>query len=154
LIDAGFLRLVEDLAMVQRLTGTFFPMLPQFSPEDLDALGEAVDLLNGTEVTRSWNEASFELVVADPNTVLNELSSKADGASFYVEGQTAVRIGGHVLPLGKTRTYFPEARIANLEEIEKAAAAAAAAADLGDDLTVPVKLEALGTRTLTRSLVS
>jgi hypothetical protein len=150
LIEDGFVRLVEDLAMVQRRTGTFFPMVTEFSEKDLGELAEAVELLEGKESTRGWSEASFELIVADPETFLQELVSKADRGAFFIDGQAAVSIGGHVVPLGKTRTFIPEARISNLADIEQAAAAAAS----GGDLIVPVKLEALGAKTLKRSLVS
>lgn len=51
-IERKYVRLVEDLGKVQRETGTFFPMPTEFSDEDLRELVEAVDLLDGKEITQ------------------------------------------------------------------------------------------------------
>ena len=149
-IEDGYVKLVEDLARVQRESRTFFPMPPEFSKADLRELAEAIDLLDGKEVEQSWSDASFELIPSDPKGLLDELASKAEGATFVTEREAGAAIAGHILPLGTMRTYIPAARIANLDELRKAVERSSN--DEGE-LSMHVALEAIGDKILKRSLL-
>lgn len=148
-LDEEYIRLVEDLARLQRETRTFFAMPPEFTHEDLRELSETLGLLDGNEVVKGWSTASFRLNVTDPQLFLEELTSNAEGAAFVTEGHGEAKIAGHTLPLGKMRTHLPAARVSNLEEVRQAARAASP----GEELEVQVELEALNDKTLRMSLV-
>lgn len=61
LLEEEYVRLIEDLARLQRETGTFFTMPAVFTEEDLRELAQALALLEGKDVTFTWNEASLPL---------------------------------------------------------------------------------------------
>lgn len=138
-IEEEYVRLVQDLARLQRETGAFFAMPPEFTHEDLRELAEALDLLDGKEVTRGWDSASFGLNVAEPDRFLEELTSRADGPAFVTESQTEARIAGHSVPLEKMRTHLPAARVSNMDDVRRAVEAA----PRSEELVVQLELEAL-----------
>jgi hypothetical protein len=145
-LEEGYIRLVEDLARLQRETQTFFAMPPLFSPDDLREIKEGLALLDGKEVTQSWTTASFELNVSDPEQFLGELKEEQ---AFLTEGQAEARVAGHAMPLGKMRTHMAAARVANLDAVQ----AAAAALPPGEELIVKIELEASGDKTLRMTLI-
>ncbi len=144
-----YIRVVEDLARLQRETRTFFPMPAEFTREDLRELAEALDLLDGKEVAHGWEAASFGLNVTEPDRFLAELASKADGAAFVTEAQAGAKIAGQTLPLGKMRTQIPAARVCNLDDIRMAVESS----QPNEELVVQVELEALADKTLRMSLL-
>lgn len=150
-IEEEYVRLVQDLASVQRETGTFFLMPAEFSNRDLRELAEAVDLLKGKEVTQEWNEGSFELEVANPHRFIQEMESVAKKGAFLVEGDAEATIAGHVVPLGRMRTHLPDARITNLDELRQKVKVERGVSE--EDLLVRVKLEAVGAKTARMSLI-
>lgn len=148
-VEEEYVQLVEDLSRLQRETGTFFAMPPEFTQEDLRELAQALALLDREDVTFKWNDASFKLNVVEPERFLQEVVSKAQGGAFIQEGQGKATIAGHTVPLGKMRTYLPAARIANVDTIRRAVEGARS----GEELTVELALEALNDATGKTSLV-
>jgi hypothetical protein len=138
-MEERYVRLVTDLASLQRETNTYFAMPALFSPEDLHEIAEGLELLDGKEVELPWKKAQFELNVTDPKRFLAELEDKADGMAFFVDGPGQATIAGHTLPLGKMRTFSPAARVTNPDEVR----AALRGADDDDGPIVRVELEAL-----------
>jgi len=139
-MEEPYVRLVSDLARLQRETNTYFAMPPLFSQEDLREIAEGLELLDGKEVELSWRKASFDLTVTEPERFLTALNDREDGMAFFIDGQGEVSVAGHTVPLGSIRTYSPAARITNLEEV-RAALLSAHAEDEG--FSVQVELEAL-----------
>jgi hypothetical protein len=150
LVEEEYVQLVKDLAKVQRETGTFFPMPPKISRQDLQELSEAVDLLDRKGISQSWDEASFVLDVAEPQRFLQEVGSKPEGAAYLIEGEATATIAGHTIPLGRMRTHIPEAVVSNMEEVTKALEATDEEAE---STAVKVILKSIGEKTFKRSLV-
>jgi hypothetical protein len=148
-LEEGYVRLVEDLARLQRETGTFFPMPPELTQEDLREIAEGLDLLDGKDVDQRWKRASFELNVTDPQRLLEEFDSKPEGVAFFFDGHGEATVAGHMLPLGKMRTYIPAAHVANLEELRLLVEAAVPE----EELVVEMELEASGEETFKLKLI-
>jgi hypothetical protein len=87
--------------------------------------------------------------VAEPDRFLDEIISRADAATFMIEGHATATIAGHDIPLGRMRTHFLEARVANLNEVR----GAIAASKQDEELSVNLTLEAIGDKVLRRSLL-
>jgi hypothetical protein len=139
-LDEGYVHLVQDLARLQRETGTYFTMPSQFSPKDLREIAEGLELLDGKEVELDWRKASFELNVSEPARFLDALSDNDEGMAIFTDGQGEVTVAGHTLPLGKMRTHSPAVRITNLPEVRSALGRPRAD---DEDLLVRLDIEAL-----------
>jgi hypothetical protein len=149
-IDDGYVRLVEDLARLQRETRTFFKMPAAFTPTDLREIEEGVQLLDGNEVELDSRGARYELLVVEPGSLLATLEDKQEAMAIHSDGQCAASIAGYTLPLGKSRTYSPAVRVTNMDEIR----AVLGNVDLNEDgVKVPIEVETLDASTFTLKLL-
>ena len=103
-------RLVEALAYLQEQTNSFFPMPPDVSKEETEAIFSAEALLKGESVDFTWGSISLTFTRAGP-----ELEMLLDGhpQAFTVDSEEWIEIDESRIPIGRIRTEIPSAILAN-----------------------------------------
>ncbi len=116
LVDERFDQVVEALAYLQDTSGLYREMRPSSILEAGEETVRAATLLKGESIDLTWE--SFTLS-------LNRWGSELDGLlnglpqQFIIEQDSRLELEDVTIPIGRIRTYFPSARLADLEGIQR-----------------------------------
>jgi hypothetical protein len=114
---ADYIRCAEALAEVQELAGAFFPLPPEFTPEDQYNIDYARTLLRGEDAHITWGGATAQLDAAAVESLLEGINETGEVFTFFCRTQETIHIGGGQLPLGWVMQTAHSTRITNLEDV-------------------------------------
>lgn len=112
-------RLIEDLALLQRVSGVHFELPEELSGFDLREIDEGITLLDGGTVELPASSASFRLTPrgSEPAVLRQALEDDDWKGSLRVVQEVGVSVGGHLLPLGQGAVVYRSICITNRGEV-------------------------------------
>ena len=110
LIDDDLGRVVEDLAFLQNHSGMYWEMPPSLTAEEGQEIVMAATLLRGDSVSLTWE--SFKMRLGRWSPELEELTDGRPRA-FMCEQDSWLELEGGPIQIGRVRTYFESARLAD-----------------------------------------
>ena len=119
LLDGSLGRYVEALAYLQESTGIYWEMPLSLSKEEAQEIVTAAALLKGESIDLKWN--SFNLNMHRWGPELQELEDGGAKAFLFYDDISLV-LHGERIPIGRVRTHFPSARLADPESVQQALA--------------------------------
>jgi hypothetical protein len=120
LVDEEFVRLVEALDEVQRLTHVYFDLPFDLTPTESRAINSARALLSGETVHERWtSSARIELTLAEEVRRAVEGLIASARVALLLEQDDELQIREHRVPLGRVRTMIESARLANADAVRQ-----------------------------------
>ena len=117
LIDDDLGRIVEDLAFLQSHSGLYWEMPSSLTVEEGEAIVMAATLLRGDSIPLTWK--SFNLSLDQWSAKLEELVDSGP-RPFMWEQDSWIELEGETIPIGRIRTCFESARLANPGSVRRA----------------------------------
>ena len=116
LLEEGFGQVVEALAYLQDTSGMYREMLPSSILEGGEEIVRAATLIKGEIIDLTWESFSLSLNRWGPELdgLLNGLPQQ-----FIIEHDSRLELEDVTIPIGRIRTYFPSARLADHEGIQR-----------------------------------
>ena len=136
--SAGFL---EHLANVQIKTGIFFDVTEGLTPEETDDIETASRLLNGEELTRTWDEVTIDITPDGRDAFRTALQGRSTH-NLQLGSDLNINIQGVTIPIGRVVQAMESARVLEWET----------SADAAANETTKVTLVPAETNTLTMAL--
>ena len=120
-IDEVLFRVVEALDEIQRWSGVYFETPAEFTEDDVRKILESCELISGNRLEGTWSSFSAHTCGSEleKGADMGALMS-ADGTRFRMERDEELLFSGHSVPLGRIRTEFETARLADPEVVRKA----------------------------------
>ena len=115
-VDEGFGRVVEALAYLQDHVGIHWEISPSLTPEQGQEILTAATLLKGESINFTWESLNLSLENAGPG--LEELVNGSP-RSFLIEHDMWLDMEEVKIPIGRVRTHFKSARLANAEAVQR-----------------------------------
>ena len=115
--DESLGRVVEALAYLQETSGRYWEMPPSLTREEGREIVVAATLLKGESIDFTWS--SFNLTLNQWEPKLKELVNGLP-RQFKFEQEISLDLEGIKTPIGRVRTYFESARLANPESVQQA----------------------------------
>ena len=115
LIDESFGRVIETLAFLQNRSGIYWEMPASLTPEEGREIVEAATLLKGESIALTWKSVNLSLDRWGPG--LEELVNGRP-QQLMCEQDCWLNLEGATIPIGRIRTYFESARIADPEAVQ------------------------------------
>ncbi|EDX22846.1 conserved hypothetical protein [Streptomyces sp. Mg1] len=107
---------LSDLAMLQNMTGQFFPLPADFTRRDARQVKETLALLRGEKVELNVRTVSVSVVSSD---ALDQVAAK-DGFAFAAQFESlTLTIGDHQIDLGPAIEVMTIDKILNLHEARR-----------------------------------
>lgn len=117
LVGEGFDQVVGALVFLQDTTGIYQVVRPSSILEDGQDIVTAATLLKGEVIDFTWESFSLSLNQRGPE--LDELLSGRP-QQFVIERDTWLKLEDTTIPIGRIRTYYPSARVADPNAIQEA----------------------------------
>ena len=110
-------QVVEALAFLQEHIGAYWEIQPSSLEEDGKELVMAATLLKGENIDFRWTTLDLTLDYWGP-----ELNDLLEGRpkQFIIERETWLKLDQATIPLGRIRTHFPSARLAEPKVVKRA----------------------------------
>ena len=117
LIDESLGRVVEALTFLQNHSGMYWEMPPSLTAEEGQEIVMAATLLRGDNISLTWESFNMRLDRWSP-----KLEELADGRPrpFMSEQDSWLELEGGTIPIGRVRTYFESARLADPGSVRRA----------------------------------
>ena len=117
LIDESLGEVVEALAFLQNHSGMYWEMPPSLTAEKGQEIVMAATLLRGDNISLTWESFNMRLDRWSP-----KLEELADGRPrpFMSEQDSWIELEGGTIPIGRVRTYFESARLADPGSVRRA----------------------------------
>ena len=112
------MRVIEALDEIQRFSGVYFHAPLEFTEDDVRKILESCGLLSGDRLEGTWSSLSFDIKLKKGADI--KALTSADGTNFRMERDEELLFSGHSIPLGRIRTEFETARLANPEVVRRA----------------------------------
>jgi hypothetical protein len=123
-VDETMLKIVEALDDVQRESGASFDLPVDITLEEAQLIIEARRLLAGQQVEATWCSPMRIDMTLNEDAELNPGGSltSPEGAALLIERDEEIELRGHRIPLGRVRTMFKSARVADPDTLRTALA--------------------------------
>lgn len=105
---------IEELEILQQLTGRYFATPAGLTVEDRRDISEAVTLLLGGAVRETWHEMTLRGTAA---RILEQFEGFATGGRMVSIGEMSIEIGTHTIPLGVLSQTFSDASLRDPEAL-------------------------------------
>ena len=115
-VDESFGRVVEALAYLQDHVGIHWEISPSLTPEEGLEILTAATLLKGESIDFTWESLNLSLENVGPG--LEELVNGSPRA-FLIEQDMWLDMEEVMIPIGRVRTHFESARLANAEAVQR-----------------------------------
>ena len=117
LVDESLGRVVEALAYLQDSRGIYWEMPPSLTRKEGREIVTAASLLKGESIELTWESINLSLNRWGP-----ELEEMVNGRpkQFLCEQDSCLELEGVTIPIGRIRTYFDSARLADPEGVQRA----------------------------------
>lgn len=121
---SGFLSLLSALDRIQRTTGVYFPLPSTLSDEDLHDIDVVERLLDGETVVGSWTDLRITTTVGSLRELAEGPLGDPSGSEIVEESTITFTIGGHEVPLGRSRRVV-KARVREWPSVDQSSDPAA-----------------------------
>ena len=117
LVDESLGKVVEALAYLQDSSGIYWEMPTSLIREEGREIVTAASLLKGESIELTWKSINLSLNRWGP-----ELEEMVNGRpkQFLCEQDSCLELEGVTIPIGRIRTYFDSARLADPEGVQRA----------------------------------